>query len=128
MIRIPFPAVWRLFMVALFCVILTTALLAPTRPANAQDSPLPTPTAGAPAPSPLSSPTPVPTSPLPTPTAGNADPAGQPISNTVASGLVNATPTPLAGTALTSPGAIAVIVLVALAVVGAVVRRRQRNR
>ena len=36
-------------------------------------------------------------------------------------------PTPLAGTALTSPGTIAVIVLVVLAVVGGVVRYRQRS-
>jgi hypothetical protein len=77
------------------------------------------------APSPLASATPgeAPTSPLPTPTPEDAGQASQPISNTAATTDV---PSSLAGTALTSPGAIAVIVLAALVVIGGVVRYRQR--
>jgi len=72
----------------------------------------------------LSSPTPgeTPTSPLPTPTPGAAS---QPISTTAAT---TDTPSSLAGTALTSPGAVAVIVLAALVVVGGVVRYWQRSQ
>lgn len=118
-----FPG-WRLFIGALFCVILTTAALAPTRAANAQDSRLPTPTASAQAASPLSSPTPgeAPTSPLPTPMPGNA---GQSVSNTIATTTV---PIPLAGTALNSPGAIMGIVLVMFIAVGGLVWRQRRRR
>lgn len=92
---------WRLVVLALLLLLLTTLSLAPLQPANAQESPLPTPVAESAA-----------TSPLATPLASAADATA---------------PSLLAGTALTSPGAIAVFVLVALVVVGGVVRYRQRS-
>ena len=107
-----FPGAWRLLIVTLFLLFLATAPLAPTRPAHAQESPLPTPTRVQ-GPSPLSSPTP-----------GAAGQVSQPISNTAAT--TNA-PSSLAGTALTSPGAIAVIVLAALVAIGGAVRYQQRS-
>jgi hypothetical protein len=56
---------------------------------------------------------------LSSPTPGEA---GQPISTTATTDA----PSSLAGTALTSPGAIAVTVLVALVAIGGLVRYRQR--
>lgn len=119
-----FPRWRQRFTVILLLAFLILGALAPTHPANAQESPLPTPTSVQ-APSPLASATPgeAPTSPLPTPTPEDAGQASQPISNTAATTDV---PSSLAGTALTSPGAIAVIVLAALVVIGGVVRYRQR--
>ena len=95
---------WRQrFIAVLLLAFLTTAALTPTRPAHAQESPLPTPTS-------VQMP-----SPLPSPTAGDAGTAA-----------TTAAPSSLAGTALTSPGAIAVTVLVALVAIGGLVRYRQR--
>ena len=110
--RYSFPSWHQRFIVALLPACLSVGALTPTRPAHAQESPLPTPT-NVQAPS-----------PLPSPTAGDAGQTSQPISNTAAT---TDTPSSLAGTALTSPGTIAVIVLVVLAVVGGVVRYRQRS-
>ena len=107
-----FPRWRQRFTVILLLAFLILGALAPTHPANAQESPLPTPTS-------VQAP-----SPLPSPTAGDAGQTSQPISNTAAT---TDTPSSLAGTALTSPGTIAVIVLVVLAVVGGVVRYRQRS-
>lgn len=94
--------VWRLVVLALLLLLLTAMNLAPLQLANAQDSPLPTPVAEGAA-----------TSPLATPLASAAD---------------TTAPSSLAGTALTSPGAVAVFVLVALVVVGGMVRYRQRGK
>ena len=115
---------WRQpFIVTLWLALLLTVTLSSPKWVNAQSSPLPTPTAGAQAASPLSSPTPgeAPTSPLPTPMPGDA---GQSVSNTVAT---TAAPTTLAGTALTSPGAITGIILVMFIAVGGLVWRRCRG-
>ncbi|MFZ4662324.1 MAG: hypothetical protein ACOYNY_35275 [Caldilineaceae bacterium] len=97
---------WRQrFIVVLLLAFLTTAALTPTRPVHAQESPLPTPTSVQ-----------VP-SPLPSPTAGDAGTAA-----------TTDAPSSLAGTALTSPGAIAVIVLAALVIIGGVVRYWQHSQ
>ncbi len=98
-----FPRWRQRFIIALFLAFLIMGALSPTRPAHAQESPLPTPTSVQ-----------VP-SPLPSPTAGDAGTAA-----------TTAAPSSLAGTALTSPGAIAVTVLVALVAIGGLVRYRQR--
>jgi hypothetical protein len=120
-----FPRWRQRFIIALFLAFLIMGALSPTRPAHAQESPLPTPTSVQ-VPSQLASATPdeAPTSPLPTPTPEDAGQASQPISATAAT---TAAPSSLAGTALTSPGAIAVIVLAALVAISGVVRYRQRS-
>ena len=122
-----FPGWRHRLLVGLWLAFLLTLARPSFHPVSAQESPLPTPTASAQSPSPLSSPTPgdAPTSPLPTPTPGEVGQTRQPISNTTAT---TAAPSSLAGTALTSPGAVAVIVLAALVVIGGMVRYWQRPK